>query len=390
MANQIFNLDLNKNNAINPIIFGRLTDGNLRKITVNITNEGEPLDLTGYKVTFEGISGGKTKVFDSLGVNLLDATNGKFEYKFSKTAFSSTGAYKTAYFSIEKDGTRETTNDIQIIVNTVADITAQDAEVAITELNKTISLINQKYNELNGRVGVYENDIKTLETWMSGKKTEINNIISNANSTFNQKLTEIQGKLDATNQAIANGSFYSKSETDAKIATVNSSITTHANNKSNPHVVTASQVGAYNKDAVDSLIANAIKNVKLAINPVGTILSTLNSANPSTYLGGVWSRYGQGRTLVGVNESDTDFSTTGKTGGEKATKLSADQIPEDLKLTVSGVTAIGGTSSKLFSTGGGDYSTAGSIGEVKISNAKGIAHNNLQPFITVYFWRRTA
>lgn len=384
MANQIFNLDLNKNNAINPIIFGRLTDGNLRKITVNVTNEGEPIDLTGYKVTFEGISGGKTKVFDSLGVNLLDAENGKFEYKFSKTAFSSTGAYKTAYFSIEKDGTRETTNDIQIIVNTVADVTAQDAEVAITELNKTIALINQKYSELNSRVDVYENDVKSLETWLSGKKTEINNIISNANSSFNQKLSEIQTKLDATNTAIAQGSFYSKTETDAKIASVNNTITTHANNKSNPHTVTASQINAYNKNEIDTLITQ----VKLAINPVGTVLSTLNSSNPSTYIGGTWARYGQGKTLVGVDESDTDFSAVGKTGGEKAHKLTADEMKHvhSQTLAFDGAYKVGNGASY---TNGGSVTTS----DIKTGTATDVtatAFNVMQPFITVYFWRRTA
>lgn len=377
MANQIFNLDLNKNNAINPIIFGRLTDGNLRKITVNITNEGEPIDLSGFKVTFEGISGGKTKVFDSLGVNLLDAQNGKFEYKFSKVAFSSTGAYKTAYFSIEKDGTRETTNDIKIVVNTVADINADDAETAITELNKTIALINQKYSELNGRVGVYENDVENLENFMNSKKTEINNIISSANSTFNQKLAEIQTKLDATNQAIAQGSFYSKTETDAKIAT-------HANNKSNPHAVTASQVNAYNKTEIDTLITQ----VKLAMNPIGTILSTLNSANPSTYIGGTWVRYGQGRTLVGVDEADTDFNSTGKTGGEKAHTLTANEM----KHTHSQILAFDGA----YKIGNGlQYTNGGSVttSNIKTGTATDVtadAFNNMQPFITIYFWRRTA
>ncbi len=177
MANMIFNLDLNKNNAINPIIFGRLTDGNLRKITVNITNEGEPVDLTGWVIRFEGVTGGHAKVFDVLGVNILDAKNGKFEYTFSKTAFSATGAYRQAYFAIEKDNMRETTNDIKIIVENVADLDAQDAETVVTELNKTITLINQRYVELNNRVDIYEGDIAELESWLDERKAEIENII---------------------------------------------------------------------------------------------------------------------------------------------------------------------------------------------------------------------
>ena len=254
MANMIFNLDLNKNNAINPIIFGRLTDGNLRKITVNITNEGEPVDLTDWVIRFEGTTGGHAKVFDVLGIHLLDAENGKFEYTFSKTAFSASGAYTTAYFAIEKDDMRETTNDIKIIVENVADLNAQEAETVVTELNKTITLINQRYAELNGRVDIYEDDIASLEGWLLGKKTEIENIIESANSTFNQKLSEIQAKLDETNQAIKNGDFYSKTETDQKLSAINSTITNHTSNKLNPHAVTASQTGAYTKAETNTFL----------------------------------------------------------------------------------------------------------------------------------------
>ena len=254
MANMIFNLDINKNNAINPIILGRLTDGNLRKITVNITNEGEPVNLTGWVIRFEGVTGGQAKVFDVLGVNILDAKNGKFEYTFSKTAFSASGAYTTAYFAIEKDNMRETTNDIKIIVENVADLNAQDAQTVVTELNKTITLINQKYDELNGRVDIYEGDIAELENWLTSRKTEIENIIESANSTFNQKLSEIQTKLDETNQAIVNGDFYSKTETDQKLSAINTTITNHTSNKSNPHAVTASQVGSYTKAETNAFL----------------------------------------------------------------------------------------------------------------------------------------
>ena len=258
MANMIFNLDLNKNNAINPIIFGRLTDGNLRKITVNITNEGEPVDLTDWVIRFEGTTGGHAKVFDVLGIHLLDAENGKFEYTFSKTAFSASGAYTTAYFAIEKDDMRETTNDIKIIVENIADLDAQDAETVVTELNKTITLINERYAELNGRVGGYADDIASLEGWLLGKKTEIENIIESANSTFNQKLSEIQTKLDETNQAINNGDFYTKTETDQKLSAINTTITSHTNDKANPHAITASQVGAYSKQEIDTKLSKAV------------------------------------------------------------------------------------------------------------------------------------
>ena len=381
MANMIFNLDLNKNNAINPIIFGRLTDGNLRKITVNITNEGEPVDLTDWVIRFEGATGGQAKVFDVLGVQLLDAKNGKFEYTFSKTAFSASGAYTTAYFAIEKDNMRETTNDIKIVVENVADLDAQDAETIVTELNKTITLINQRYAELNNRVDIYEDDIASLEGWLLGKKTEIENIIDLANSTFNQKLSEIQAKLDETNQAIVNGDFYSKTETDQKLSAINTTITNHTSNKSNPHAVTASQVGSYTKSEVATLISEAIKQSKLDANPIGSIITTISNTNPSTYLGGTWARFANGRTLVGVDESDsfTLMKTANNTGGSvnPLTRHSHDIR----RANGTQQSAIGAT------IGWSDLPNNGGVIQEAGDNTN---HNNWQPFMTVYFWRRTA
>ena len=387
MANMIFNLDLNKNNAINPIIFGRLTDGNLRKITVNITNEGEPVDLTGWVIRFEGVTGGHAKVFDVLGVNILDAKNGKFEYTFSKTAFSATGAYRQAYFAIEKDNMRETTNDIKIIVENVADLDAQDAETVVTELNKTITLINQRYVELNNRVDIYEGDIAELESWLDERKAEIENIIDLANSTFNQKLSEIQAKLNETNQAIVNGDFYSKTETDQKLNAINTTITNHTNDKTNPHAVTASQTGAYTKAEV----ANLINQAKLDANPIGTILTTTNSANPSNYLGGTWERYGKGQVLVGVDENDDDFNEANKTGGEKEHTLTIDEMPSHTHQVGRWNPSGSGFDQNQRKLAAAPNNGTGVNGAVETAaNGGSKAHNNMQPYISVYMFRRTA
>lgn len=71
------------------------------------------------------------------------------------------------------------------------------------------------------------------------------------------------------------------------------------------------------------------------IYPVGSIYMSVNDTNPAAFLGGTWVRWGQGRVPVGVNENDSDFETPEKEGGD-------------------------------------------------------IAHNNLQPYITCFMWKRTA
>ena len=56
--------------------------------------------------------------------------------------------------------------------------------------------------------------------------------------------------------------------------------------------------------------------------PVGAIFTTVDVTNPATVLGyGTWSQFGQGRVLVGVDVTDTDFDTVQETGGAKVRAL---------------------------------------------------------------------
>ena len=59
------------------------------------------------------------------------------------------------------------------------------------------------------------------------------------------------------------------------------------------------------------------------IYPVGSIYTNASSAtNPSTLIGfGTWSAFGSGRVLVGLNGGDASFDALGETGGSKDTTL---------------------------------------------------------------------
>lgn len=70
--------------------------------------------------------------------------------------------------------------------------------------------------------------------------------------------------------------------------------------------------------SLTDIIAAAILESDKKKNPVGTIIMSTSSANPSTYMGfGTWAAWGSGRVPVGVNTGDTDFATVEKTGGAK-------------------------------------------------------------------------
>ena len=85
-----------------------------------------------------------------------------------------------------------------------------------------------------------------------------------------------------------------------------------------------------------------------------------------------------------VDTSDSDFSTVKKTGGEKTHQLTADEM------WTNGFASLDtGKTQELWCVG--EIKTYGS-GSYKIERAsfsRG-AHNNLQPYMTVYIWQRTA
>lgn len=66
-------------------------------------------------------------------------------------------------------------------------------------------------------------------------------------------------------------------------------------------------------------VQHLVNKMRDRMYPVDSIYISTNSTSPASLYGGSWERYGKGRTLVSVNESDTDF-TAGKTGGSKTHK----------------------------------------------------------------------
>ena len=132
--------------------------------------------------------------------------------------------------------------------------------------------------------------------------------------------------------------------------------------------------------------------------PVGAIFTTVtayaDSAAVVAVVGGTtWAAFGAGKVLVGVDTGDSDFNTIEETGGAK-TSTTGSHAPTIAEMpahthtygnsTVSenmSIDDIGGlrgsTTTATSSTGGGGGHTHGSTPTV-------------QPYITVYFWKRTA
>ena len=88
--------------------------------------------------------------------------------------------------------------------------------------------------------------------------------------------------------------------------------------------------GIITEDRVEE-IANTKTNATLATwcpFPVGAIYMSTNSANPSTFwTGTTWQAFATGKTIVGIDTSDTDFNSVNKAGGSKEVVLTVPNLP---------------------------------------------------------------
>ena len=148
-----------------------------------------------------------------------------------------------------------------------------------------------------------------------------------------------------------------------------------------------------------------------ALHPIGSIYINAGvTTNPATLLGfGTWTAFGAGRVMVGLNGSDALFDALEETGGSK----DATVVSHTHTFSASGTTDGGGAHSHTYDSsdgsGGGNtanttynltgtkstsavgththsFSTAGTTA----STGSSATNANLQPYITVSMWKRTA
>ena len=168
-------------------------------------------------------------------------------------------------------------------------------------------------------------------------------------------------------------------------------------------------------DSATNIKNKAGNNVSLAsalldmVYPIGSIYMSVNNVSPQSFLGGTWVAWGAGRVPVSVANGDSDFGTVEKTGGEKLHKLTNSEMPRHIHAASSkagsarksapgsndGVMfvsngAIEATQYFQMDTQGTPYGNFLSL-YVTINKSGGDEpHNNLQPYITCYMWKRTA
>lgn len=166
--------------------------------------------------------------------------------------------------------------------------------------------------------------------------------------------------------------------------------------------------------------------------PIGSVFISVVSTNPGTLLGyGTWSAFGAGRVLVGLDAGQTEFDVVEETGGAKTHTLTSAEMPSHTHTqdahthtqnshnhtqdahshTYKSQTATTGAVSS-YEHGAIDTSSTAAENSISVEAATatnqaatavnqnatatnqntggGGAHNNLQPYIVVYMFKRTA
>lgn len=161
-------------------------------------------------------------------------------------------------------------------------------------------------------------------------------------------------------------------------------------NKHMPVLINASSI-LY--EGGGSILEDYLNELFLKVYPVGTIYTSTSDINPTEYFGGTWEIYGSGKCLVGVDASQTEFNTSMKSGGSKSVTLNLNQIPSHYHNMADGGRLVywdSGLNQMGDLNYGGNKPIQTTWNTRTAYSGGGQAHTNLQPYITVYFWRRTA
>lgn len=255
----------------------------------------------------------------------------------------------------------------------------------LVKANKQINvddLLTDKYSVTSVSEYVY-NNFKNIEA----NKTEISKL-KQADITLQN---HIDDEINARTEDIENVNSAINTEKSARISadnTINQKLTQETTELTSKIENNTSQI---------TTLHNMLLVYWKTIYPVGSIyISTNKTFNPNTAFGGTWIKTAEGRCLIGAN---TRYPL-GTTGGEATHTLRVEEMPahdhtaglaSNFKLGNEGIysSSIDHNSSHQFLYI--DQTSTQATSVIK-TNPKGdsSAHNNMQPYLAVNLWERTA
>lgn len=209
------------------------------------------------------------------------------------------------------------------------------------------------------------------------------------------------------------GKIVKGTEIDSEFNAISSAISSKADTASPTFTGTPAGPTASVGTNTTQIATTAFVTAALAtLYPVGSVyINATSSSNPSTLLGfGTWTAFGAGRVMVGLDAGDALFDTAEETGGSKDaivvshthTATSSSAVTDSGHVHSATSKSSGGAAS-ASATGVIDgtvtttWNTASAVTGISVATTTTVAsagasgtNANIQPYITVRMWKRTA
>ena len=241
---------------------------------------------------------------------------------------------------------------IEWLIKAVDDTVVQWNEVVDTQLQDSINATKQATTEQ------FNIEWEKNKTQLD---TEIEGIIQDQ---FNQDWQEKENAINAKINVVSSDLATFKTETNTTLSQ-NQSAFNAFKEETNTKITTT-------KEELTELINTTLNSIY----PVGSVYISLTSTNPGTYLKGIWEQFAQGRTLIGVGSgsdgSNTQSFAVNETGGEYKHLISK----KELSFIDYGA---------LLQQNGSAIGVHGHSPDGSGSEKMSL----MQPYYTVYFWKRT-
>ena len=163
----------------------------------------------------------------------------------------------------------------------------------------------------------------------------------------------------------------------------------------------AKQKTAY-EQAISTAVTAAKTQAKLDAHPVGSYYWSNDSTSPATLFGGTWEALPAGYTLIAQGSGSDSFGSftyeAGEKYGERMHKLTTDELAKHNHEMGDWVWAVSNNfNSGTYDIPKGTNGNACTYSDGKsrqlvytISAGKSTPHNNIQPSVAAYGWKRTA
>ena len=123
------------------------------------------------------------------------------------------------------------------------------------------------------------------------------------------------------------------------------------------------------------------------IYPIGSVI--IKNAPWAGFAGQTWELFSQGKTLVGQDSNDADFTTLGQTGGSKTHTLLETEMPSHTHSYFKSDNTLTGYNQNGGGTTFGSYHITNTTNNTG-STGGGQPHSIMNPYQVVLYYRRSA